>query len=141
MATSSGGTVAVSNQIIFERASRAIADHPITCGRSQAERIDRVATFRGTSFDAPSAAVPLLRFSDSAVDAIGPAATQRRPAAGRNQGLALPFGDGRVVLLGEAAILTNIDHPAVQNRQFGINMVRWLAGRLNETAANTCGVR
>ena len=141
VATGSGGTVTVSSQIIFERASKAIADHPITCGLSQAERIDRVATFRGTSFDAPPAAVPLLRFSDAAIDALGPAGTPRRPAAGRNQGLAMSFGNGRVVLLGEAAMLTNIDLPAVQNRQFAINVIRWLAGRLNETTANTCGVR
>jgi hypothetical protein len=141
VATGSGGTLTVSSQIIFERASRAIADHPVTCGVSQADRIDRVATFRGTSFDAPPAAVPLLRFSDSAVDVIGPAMTQQRPAAGRNQGLALSLGNGRVILLGEAAMLTNIDQPAVQNRQFAINVVRWLAGRLNMTAANPCGAR
>lgn len=139
--TGSGGTVTASNQIVFERRSRAIADHPITCGLSQAERIDRVATFRGTSFDTPPAAVPLLRFSDSAIDALGPTGTERRPAAGRNQGLAMSFGNGRVVFLGEAAMLTDIDLPAVQNRQFAINVVRWLAGRLNESTADMCGVR
>jgi hypothetical protein len=140
VALSARGTVTTSDQIIFERAVNALGDHPITCGRIQAERVDRVATFGGTSFDAPPAAVPLLRFSDSATDAIGPART-RRSAAGRNQGLALPFGEGRVVFLGEAAMLTNIDQPAVQNRQFAINVVRWLAGGLNDTGTNACDAR
>ena len=63
-----------------------------------------------------------------------------RSAAGRAQGVALQVGRGRVVVLGEASMLgaftlrrgqdyafgmNRRDHG---NRQFAINIVRWLAG-------------
>jgi hypothetical protein len=61
-------------------------------------------------------------------------------AAGRAQGLALEFGKGRVVVLGEAAMLTaqvalrgfrfGMNVPGIDNRQLALNIMHWLSGLL-----------
>lgn len=57
-------------------------------------------------------------------------------SAGRVQGIALEFGEGRVVVLGEAAMLTasdgadragGLDKAGVDNRHLALNVLRWLA--------------
>jgi hypothetical protein len=69
--------------------------------------------------------------------------TEDRSAAGRCQGLALIHGTGRVVVLGEAAMLTaqiaeesgrpvGMNAPGNDNRAFVLNVLRWLAGVLGE---------
>lgn len=133
------GTVAVEGgALVFDRARNRIGDHPITCGRNIRERIDRVATFGGASLRARSGATPLLLFSDSSIDLVGPD-TIARSALGRNQGLALIHERGRVVVLGEAAMLFNYEQPGLQNRQFAANVLRWLAGELPATSRGCRG--
>jgi 2-polyprenyl-6-methoxyphenol hydroxylase-like FAD-dependent oxidoreductase len=61
-------------------------------------------------------------------------------AAGRAQGIALQFGKGRIVVLGEAAMLTaqiagkgfpfGMNTPGVDNRQLALNIMHWLSGLL-----------
>jgi len=61
-------------------------------------------------------------------------------AAGRVQGLAMPFGRGRVGVLGEAAMLTaqvtggglqfGMNWPGADDKQLALNVVRWLSGAL-----------
>ena len=64
------------------------------------------------------------------------------PAGDKAQGLALRYGKGRVVILGEAAMLTaqlaggarekvGMNMPGLDNRQFVLNTMRWLAGVLD----------
>jgi hypothetical protein len=137
VAGGAAGEVATTKTIIFERMRSRITDHPIMCGTSPAERIDRVATFDGASLDAPEGVKPLLLFSDDAIDYVG-AERLRRSAAGRNQGVALTFGKGKVAVLGEAAMLFNLDDASVQNRQFAINLLHWLAGRLDSARRTGC---
>ncbi|HET7463454.1 MAG TPA: hypothetical protein VFJ82_19535, partial [Longimicrobium sp.] len=62
-------------------------------------------------------------------------------AAGRAQGVALPFGAGRVVVLGEAAMLSaqvvaipgretihmGMNVPGTDDQQFALNVVHWLS--------------
>ena len=57
-------------------------------------------------------------------------------AAGRAQGIALKFGKGRAVFLGEAAMLTaqvtgqlkfGMNYPGADNRQLALNIVHWLS--------------
>jgi hypothetical protein len=59
--------------------------------------------------------------------------------AGEVQGLAFERGAGRVVVLGEAAILTaqvarherfGMSSPGCDNRQFALNVVHWLTHEL-----------
>ena len=62
-------------------------------------------------------------------------------AAGRAQGLVFGFGRGRVVVLGEAAMLSaqmtgpggmkfGMNRPGIDNRQLALNIVHWLSGLL-----------
>jgi hypothetical protein len=62
-------------------------------------------------------------------------------AAGRAQGIVFPFGKGRVVVLGEAAMLSaqmtgpggmkfGMNRPGIDNRQLALNIVHWLSGLL-----------
>lgn len=137
--------------LVFSRHHGTLADHPISRGWHGAERVDRVVTFTGNSIVPPPGAATLLRLSSSAVEgyerpAVGDTAFGvLRPAVGRAQGVALVYGAGRVVALGEAAawtsqvfgdedVVTGMDEPGFQNRQFILNAVRWLAGLLPEAA-------
>ncbi|MCK4960266.1 MAG: DUF4350 domain-containing protein [Planctomycetes bacterium] len=145
--------------ILFERKNNGLGDHAITRGRSQAERINCVATFSGKSLKGPAGSTPLLIFSDSAIDyftseaADNPAGRLARrsqgagdepqaSAAGKSQGVAFKFGKGRVVVLGEAGHLsarpTNPQQPArgikyegCDNRQWAINIAHWLSGLID----------
>ncbi len=126
--------------INFTRVNGLLGDHPIIAGRDGSERIDRVLTFAGQSLKGPAGSVPLLKLAASAADQPGPGQPGRVGAAtGRSQGLALPLGRGRVVALGEAGMLgaqvqgrTNapmgMNFPGVDNRQFALNAMHWLAG-------------
>jgi len=57
-------------------------------------------------------------------------------AAGRAQALAMPFGNGRVVVFGEAAMLTaqninfGMNYPGTDDRQLTLNVMHWLTGLL-----------
>ena len=132
--------------LIFSREEDAIGEHPITNG------INRVATFTGQSLLGPENSVPLLKFSDAALDrldrhAAGNATNRRRErsddvpavsAAGRSQAVALRFGAGRVVALGEASHIAaqqpgrGFDYPDCDNRQWTLNIMHWLSGLLDE---------
>ena len=63
-------------------------------------------------------------------------------AAGRAQGLAFAFGKGRVIVMGEAGMLSaqlagpnrikmGMNYPGLDNRQLALNIVRWLTRLLN----------
>lgn len=111
-----------------------LGDHPIVRGRHASERVSRVMTFMGQSLEGPPGSVSLLRLSPTAVDQLPP---DRRAvsAAGRSQAVAAAFGKGRVVVLGEAAMITvqagmGWQVPGNDNRQFALNVVRWLSRQL-----------
>ena len=91
--------------LVFSRQNQLLGDHPITRGRDDSERVNHVQTFTGTSVKGPDGSVPILKLADTAVDL---AMTIDKPAsaAGRAQGVALPLGQGRVVVMGEAAELS-----------------------------------
>lgn len=138
-------------ELVFTRDDGLIGDHPITRGRNAAERINRIITFTGTSIKGPPGSVPFLKLADTAVDVLPP---DRKPsssdeappdskevsAAGRAQGVALEFGKGRVVVLGEAAMLTaqvalrgfrfGMNVPGIDNRQLALNIMHWLSALL-----------
>ncbi len=122
----------------FSRVNGLIGDHPILRGRDGAERIDRILAFTGQSLKGPEGAVALLPLSRSAVDQPRPEVPGREgSAAGRAQGLAFTLGRGRVVVLGEAAMLSaqingrrpvGMNVPGTNNRQFALNVMHWLSG-------------
>jgi hypothetical protein len=137
--SNSNGTIDPNNYLpegnmgwlTFTREAELIADHPVTRGRTVQERVDNVVTFYGQSLSGSRDFVPFLTLSESAVDLVESGGL--RPAAGRAQGIAGTFGEGRVVVLGEAMMfmepgLTRSDY---DNRQLALNIMRWLSRELN----------
>jgi len=106
-------------------------------------------SFTGQSMTVPRDATPLLILSPTAREAMTRADLQARvnqAPVGAVQGLAMQFGHGRVVALGEAALLSaqlaglaigpqprfqmGMNQPGSDDKQFALNVVRWLAGAL-----------
>jgi len=126
--------------IRFSRANKNLGDHAITRGRNASERINSVLSFTGQSLKGPKEATTLLKLSAQAYDVDdinNPEKAKMTSAAGRAQALALPFGKGRVVVIGEAAMLTaqnrnfGMNYPGTDNKQFALNVMHWLSGLLN----------
>jgi hypothetical protein len=139
------------SELVFTRDDGLLADHAITRGRDATEQINRIIAFTGTSVKGPAGAVSFLKLSETAIDVFpyeykptpqGDAAPdpKRVSAAGRAQGVALEYGKGRVVVLGEAAMLTaqvaqrgfrfGMNVPNFDNRQLALNILHWLSGLL-----------
>ncbi len=126
--------------LVFGRDTGArILDHPITRGRDSSERIDRVVTFRGQSLRGPDGSVGFLALAESAIDHLPD--KREVSAAGRAQAVALVLDKGRVVVLGEAAMLSaqvtgggsrrfGMSWPNTDDRQLALNILHWLSGLL-----------
>lgn len=153
--------------ILYTREEGNLAAHAITDGRNASERVNRVEAFTGQSLKGPPGSTALLLLGDRALDtdppnpqaikdAIDAAKRAGRPesegiplrlsalphpAAGRAQAIAETLGKGRVVVLGEAAMLTaqlgpdnmkiGFNHAGLDNRQFALNVMHWLSHALN----------
>ncbi|MGI9258133.1 MAG: hypothetical protein ACR2QQ_04810, partial [Gammaproteobacteria bacterium] len=126
------------------RSQGRIYDHAITRGRNDSEVINQIATFTGSAFRVNEPSVSLLAFRGNAVMHSPRVAwefnqfARTRDVAGWSQGAALERGRGRVVLLGEAAMLTSqqmqdgssagFRSPEAQdNEQLALNILRWLS--------------
>jgi len=127
--------------LIFSRENKLLLDHPITQGRNDGERINRVQTFTGQALKGPQGATQLLLLAATANDQADPMGGEKKSVAGQAQGLAFKFGKGRVVMLGEAAMLSaqvsgpenskmGMNVPGNDNRQFALNIMHWLSGLL-----------
>jgi hypothetical protein len=139
--------------LVYSRANGLLGNHAITRGRDSTERIGKVLAFTGQSLKGPEGSFAFLILAPSSLDLIAPslqAAMSMSPdqgvsAAGRAQGLAFAFGKGRVVVMGEAGMLSaqlagppgpgqrlmGMNYPGLDNRQLALNIVRWLARLLN----------
>jgi hypothetical protein len=128
--------------LVYQRDTGAlIIPHPVTDGRDSTERIRRVVTFTGQSLRGPPGSVAFLALAESAQDRLPDG--RDVPAAGRAQGIAVEVGRGRVVVLGEAGMLTaqvattgtrtvrfGLTWPDTDDRQLVLNVMRRL-GRLD----------
>ena len=133
----------IPSLLIFSRENKLLATHPITEGRDQNERVNKVWSFTGQSLKGPANSAPILMLSDSATDKPSREAETSVSAAGRAQAVALKFGKGRVVVQGEAAMLSaqiagpnkekmGMNAPGIDNRQYALNVMHWLTGLLKE---------
>jgi len=138
----------LTSKLVFSRANGLLGTHSILKGRSPREEISVVKTFTGQSLSVPINATALLAFSANAYEA----ATREvlnaenpvrnsKSIAGRAQGIALSFGQGRVVALGEAGFLTaqlirwpdgrevrfGMNVPGSDDQQFALNVMHWLS--------------
>jgi hypothetical protein len=153
-----------SSVLLFSRGNGLLRPHPITAGRDAGERVDSVVAFTGQSLTGPPDAEPILALSDQAFDHPSPTVEQvtasgnpgvawrnavrglpTHSARGHVVGLSLKVGRGRVVILGEAAMLSaqavfnqngdrvgiaGMNVPGIGNRQFALNILHWLSGLL-----------
>jgi hypothetical protein len=152
--------------LVFSVENKLLGQHQLLRrGRSKQE-VRRVVSFTGQSLGIPPGAVPLLKLGDSAyesptrkeaeaalkMDANGKATATReqiaahaKSVAGRAQGLAIQFGRGRLVVLGEAAMFSaqviryrdgdqqkefkmGMNVSGNDDRQFALNVMHWLSG-------------
>lgn len=149
----------LTSQLVYTRENGRLGDHAITRGRNADEAVVAVTAFTGQSLIAPEGATVLMQLGPQAWEAAtpqdAPAAVEAmragasdnpavHSAAGRAQGLAFTHGRGRVVVLGEAGMLSaqlvrfGDDRPdmrfgmnvATGNAQFGLNIMHWLSGLL-----------
>jgi hypothetical protein len=122
--------------ISFSRQNKLLADHPITRGRNDAEKIDTVVTFHGQSLQGPEGSAAFLPLGDAARDQ-HVAEGLDLSAAGRAQGIAFDLGKGRVVVLADAAMTTaqqlgggalkvGMNRPDNDDRQLALNILHWL---------------
>lgn len=127
--------------IVYTRDSGRLADHAVTRGRNANERVNKIITFTGQSLKGSANAVAFLKLSDTAFDTMPGENAKPISAAGRAQGLALKFGKGRVVVMGEAGMLSaqligpqrtpfGMNRPGIDNRQLVLNIMHWLSGIL-----------
>lgn len=148
----------LTTQLVYSRENGRLGDHAITRGRGPDEAVATVTAFTGQSLIAPEGATVLMRLGPQAWEAAtpgdAPAVAEAihtgrsdnpavHSAAGRAQGLAFTHGEGRVVVLGEAGMLSAqlVRFPdgremrfgmnvAGGNPQFGLNILHWLTGLL-----------
>ncbi|HEY3579099.1 MAG TPA: DUF4350 domain-containing protein [Pyrinomonadaceae bacterium] len=129
--------------LIFSRDNKLLATHPITEGRDEKERINRVESFTGQSLKGPADGVAILKLADTAKDSPDQNTDASVSAAGRAEALAFKFGKGRVVVQGEAAMLSaqisgpekskmGMNVPGNDNKQYALNVMHWLSGLLKE---------
>lgn len=136
--------------LVFTATNGLLGAHSILDGRDSTERVHRVVSFTGQSLTVPDAAAALLRLGPAAREARTGAESEAGtgvPVHGRAQALAMRFGRGRIVMLGEAAMLSaqvlryeddgrpaelrmGMNVPGTDDRQFALNVMRWLSGAL-----------
>ncbi len=130
-------------QLIFSRENKLLANHPITEGRNEGERLKLVRSFTGQSLKGPEGSTAILVLSDNAIDRLNFASQESVHAGGRAQAVALKFGKGRVLVQGEAAMLSaqvsgpdkramGMNVPGNDDRQYVLNVMHWLSGVLRE---------
>lgn len=156
---SAGG---ITTQLDFTRENGLLGDHVILRGREPSEQVTHVRSFTGQFLGVPTDAAVLMRLSATARDAAKPTdldaedaasrsaeasarGLRSSPAAGRAQGIAMKFGKGKLVVLGEAGLLSaqivryadgtemkfGMNVPGNEDRQFALNVLHWLSGLLN----------
>jgi len=161
--SSTGG---ITTQLDFSRQNSLLGEHAITSGRNLSETVNTIRAFTGQSLTIPTGASVLMKLSPTARDAATPAdmdaedaairglhlsepayGSRSTSAAGKAQGLAMRVGKGRIVVLGEAALLSaqiirytdreprdmkiGMNTDGNDDRQFALNVFHWLSGLLN----------
>ena len=132
--------------LVFSRDKGLLGRHPIIEGRGASEAIGRVMTFTGQALRPPPGAEALLTLSASTREYPFRRSREHegRSAGGLAQAVALEHGAGRVVVLGEAAMITaqttrladgtalrfGMSRSDTDNRQFALNVMHWLTGIL-----------
>ena len=129
--------------LIFSRENKLLGPHPIFEGRNEKERVSKVLSFTGQSLKGPEESSSILKLADTAQDSANHEQKALVSAAGRGQALAFKVGRGRVVVHGEAAMLSaqiagqekfkmGMNYDGFDNKQYALNLMHWLSGLLKE---------
>ncbi len=139
-------------RLVFSRENGLLGNHAILRGRNASEQVRKIIAFTGQSLTIPASATVLMKLSDDATESFDPQDQLKVEAGipagqkiiGRAQGLAMPFGKGRVTVFGEAAMFSaqvatvngqsfkmGMNVPGNDDRQFALNVMHWLAHVLN----------
>ena len=121
----------------------------ITKGGNKAESVKQIASFTGQAFKIPDDATPILTFTDEYVNFLPDTAwvftdkTEKYNLKGWHQGAFKTYGDGKIVVFGEAAMFTaQLAGPqkikagmnnkvAPENYKLLLNIIHWLDGKLD----------
>ena len=164
LANSDGGPTI----LVFFQDNGLLGGHSLLRGRKPSEEVKRVVAFTGQSLSVPDGAIALMKLSPTAyesrnrkelratLEAISKSAPeqkssisadQARAVGNRAQGLAMKFGKGRVVVMGEASMFSSqvvrstqgtqarevkmgMNVPGNDDKQFALNVLHWLSGLL-----------
>ena len=142
----SGG--GMTTALEFSRANGRLDEHPILRGSGRAGQIARVLSAGGESLSVPRGAAILLKLSGTAREAMtrddleaeefaarqeaGISGSFSIPVAGRGLAIALSFGKGRLVVLGDPYLVSGpgLSVSETDNRQFARNVVHWLSHQM-----------
>ena len=133
----------IASFLIFSRENKLLGPHPIFEGRNEKERVNKVLSFTGQSLKGPEESAGILKLADTAQDSRNHEQKEMVSAAGRAQALAFKVGKGRVVVHGEAAMLSaqitgqdkfkmGMNVEGYDNKQYALNLMHWLSGILKE---------
>jgi len=134
---------------IFNLTDKTLTESIITKGRDSSESVKQIASFTGQAFKIPADATPILTFSNDYVNMLPDTAwvfddkTTRYNVNGWSQGAYKKYGNGRIVVFGEAAMFSaQLAGPnkykagmnneiAPENHQLLLNIIRWLDGKID----------
>lgn len=120
----------------------------LTSGRNESEKISSLQSFGGQAFQIPETAQPVIILNEEYQILLPQTAwkftkdTPVMPGNNLAQGAYMPYGEGKVVIFGEAAMFTaqlaggkskmGMNAPsAKQNAQFLLNTIHWLDGKID----------
>ncbi|MEQ9468728.1 MAG: hypothetical protein RLN88_15065 [Ekhidna sp.] len=134
---------------VFDRKDNMVLDSPVTTDSDYSKEISYIASFAGSVFKVPENAQPFMVYDDSHIILMPDIAwqfseeTKNENSNGWVQGACMEYGKGRIVFLGEAAMITaqlgDSDHKvgmnnkedAPENTQLALNIFRYLAALNN----------
>lgn len=134
----------------FSNKSGSLTDNLITKGNSKEENVDQILTFTGQAFKIPDKAVSILNFTEGFINMLPDTAwvfndrIKTMNPTGWSQGAYLKYGNGKIVVFGEAAMFSaqlagpnkikmGMNHPlAGENYQLLLNIIHWLDDKLIE---------
>ena len=133
----------------FNLKDNTLTESILTKGRDSTESVEQIASFTGQAFSIPADATPILTLSNKFINFLPDTAwvfdrnTPHWNAEGWFQGAFRNFGQGKIVVFGEAAMFTaQLAGPnqiragmnseaAPENYQLLLNIIHWLDGKLD----------
>jgi len=135
----------------FSRENHGLGEHGILQLDSPPSTVKRVITFTGQSLDYDSTWTSILQLStsaqnyytreDAAIASVDSSSYFSVP--GQSQLIARKYGEGRIVIAGEAAMFTaqevriffktiraGFNYPGYDNKNFVLNVIHWLLGEI-----------